>query len=114
MNPQSTYEQQTPDDIRFQFEIIKSLGESVRQQTQALTDLHTQQTEILIRLERIEANKINEQVAAIQAKVEVLEADRLRRDGASGVIHTLLKSPVIGWIVAAIAGIYYMLKDSAR
>lgn len=114
MNPQSTYEQQTPGDIRFQFEIIKSLGESVRQQTQALTDLHTQQTEILIRLERIEANKINEQVAALQAKVEVLEADRLRRDGASGVIHAVLRSPVVGWIVAAAGGIYYMLKDSAR
>ena len=114
MNPQSTYERQTPDDIRFQFEIIKSLGESVRQQTQALADLHTQQTEILIRLERIEANKINEHVAALQAKVELLEADRLRRDGASGVIHAVLRSPVVGWIVAAAGGIYYMLKDSAR
>lgn len=114
MNPPSTYEQQTPDDIRFQFEIIKNLGESVRQQTKALGDLHAQQTEILIRLERIEANKINEQVAAIQAKVEVLEADRLRRDGASGVIQALLRSPVVGWVVAALGGIYYMLKDSAR
>jgi len=114
VNQPSTYEQQSPEGIRFQFEIIKSLGESVRQQTQALADLHTQQTEILIRLERIEANKINEQVAALQAKVEVLEADRLRRDGASGVIHALLKSPVVGWIVAALGGIYYLLKDSAR
>jgi hypothetical protein len=114
VNPQSTYERQTPDDIRFQFEIIKSLGESVRQQTQALADLHTQQTEILIRLERIEANKINEHVAALQAKVELLEADRLRRDGASGVIHAVLRSPVVGWIVAAAGGIYYVLKDSAR
>lgn len=111
MNPQSTYEQQTPDNIRFQFEIIKSLGESVRQQTQALADLHTQQTEILIRLERIEANKINEQVAALRAEVEMLKADKLRRDGASGVIHAILRSPVVGWIVAAAGGVYYMLRD---
>lgn len=109
----SSYEQaqQNPEDLRFQFEILKSLGESVRQQTSALADLHTQQTEILLRLERIEANKVNEQVAKLEAKVDALEADRLRRDGASGVIHAILRSPVVGWIVAAAGGIYYMLRD---
>lgn len=102
--------QQNPEDIRFQFEIIKSLEESVRQQTTALSHLHTQQTEILLRLERIEANKTNEQVAALRAEVEMLKADKLRRDGASGVIHAILRSPVVGWIVASAGGIYYLLR----
>lgn len=110
MNASYEQLQQNPEDIRFQFEIIKSLGESVRQQTTALSHLHTQQTEILLRLERIEANKTNEQVAALRAEVEMLKADKLRRDGASGVIHAILRSPVVGWIVAGAGGIYYLLR----
>ena len=51
-----------------------------------------------------------EQVAALRAEVEMLKADKLRRDGASGVIHAILRSPVVGWIVASAGGIYYLLR----
>lgn len=45
-------------------------------------------------------------VAALQASVAELEKDRDRRDGATGIIGTLLKSPLIGWTVGlAFAGL---------
>lgn len=103
-----------PNDIRFQFEVIKGLAESVRQQTAALAKVQDTQVTMLERLARIEANRINEDVARIEAtmvagfarmdamsktvadkhetalstacgRIDKLEADKDRRDGAIGV-----------------------------
>jgi hypothetical protein len=111
MNASYEQLQQNPEDIRFQFEIIKGLGDSVRQQTAAMAEMQRVQIEIVERLARIEAKDHEVALAALRAEVEMLKADKLRRDGANGIIHAILRSPVIGWIVAAGGGIYYMLRD---
>jgi hypothetical protein len=40
-------------------------------------------------------------IGALKAKVEALEAERNRTEGAHGVVGTLLKSPALGWLVGA-------------
>lgn len=53
-------------------------------------------------------------VAALQKSVAELEKDRDRRDGATGTIAAILKSPLIGWIVGlAITG-FAILKGWVR
>lgn len=92
----------TPEDTRFQFEVIKNLGESVR----ALADRIQQQSdhmhEALLRLERIEAKETAEVVARLEKRLAVLEADKHKRDGAQGVLAGIFKSPVLAWIMGAI------------
>lgn len=102
--------QQNPEDIRFRFEIIKGLEDSVRQQTAAMAEMQRVQIEIVERLARIEAKDHEVALAALRAEVEMLKADKLRRDGANGIIHAILRSPVVGWIVASAGGIYYLLR----
>lgn len=90
---------QQPNDLRFQFEIIKGLSESVREQTSVMLRMQEQQTDIVARLERIEAKATAEQVAALLVRVDNLEASEHRREGAINVVGAILKSPAIGWIV---------------
>lgn len=108
------YEEPSPDDIRFQFEIIKGLGESVRLQTAALGSLQQGQIDIVDRLARIEARDHAEALAALRAEVDMLKADKQRRDGASGIIHAILKSPVLAWVVAICGFIWYELTGKGR
>lgn len=77
-------------ETRFQYEVIRSLSDSVRQTVAAVGDLrneisedrkaqqedrkaqNTVNTQILERLARIESNRVNEEVAAWGAKHEAL------------------------------------------
>lgn len=101
----------SPDDIRFQFEIIKELAASVREQTKHLTRMQEQQTDIIARLERIEAKETAEEVAACKARLEVLEADFHRRSGRDGFLAAVFKSPLVAWIVVAAGIVYTAVKD---
>lgn len=106
MSPRDTFDQfdeRSPEDVRFQYEIIKSLADSVRLQTAAIVDLQKGQTEILLRLERIEANRVSSRVEALEKIVDGLTADKNKRDGASGVWAMILKSPWVGGVIAAAA-----------
>lgn len=40
-------------------------------------------------------------IGALKAKVEALEAERNRSEGAKGIFHMLMKSPALGWLVGA-------------
>lgn len=40
-------------------------------------------------------------VAAIDVRITALETERNRRDGATGVVGAIMKSPTIGWLVGA-------------
>lgn len=90
---------QSPNDLRFQFEIIKGLAESVRAQTNAILGMKDQQTDIVARLERIEAKEVTESLAALILRVDALEDTELRREGGAKVITAIAKSPIVGWIV---------------
>lgn len=84
-------------DLRFQFEVIKNLSESVRQSVDATRDvaknvaeMQRTQVSMLERLAKLEANRVNEQVAKIEERVDgackaidKLEQDRDIRDGGS-------------------------------
>jgi uncharacterized coiled-coil protein SlyX len=97
---------QSASDVRFQFEIIKGLAESVREQTKAILRMQEQQTDIVARLERIEAKETAEQLSRLTLRVEVLEATDQRRQGASGVIAAIMKAPVLGWAVGVATAIW--------
>lgn len=99
MTPELSLDPQTPNDLRFQFEIIKGLAESVRTQTDAIMRMQEMQTDIVARLERIEAKETAERVAGLLARVDALEAAEHRREGAFHVVTAILKSPSVGWLV---------------
>lgn len=90
---------QGPNDLRFQFEIIKGLSESVRTQTAVMMRMQEQQTDIVARLERIEAKETAQQVKDLLARVDALEDTELRREGGARVLTAIVKSPVVGWVV---------------
>lgn len=100
-----------PDqEVRFEFEIIKHLSESIRTQTDMISKMQTQQSDILIRLERIEAKEHGEQLAACLARVDVLEQDYHRRNGRDGLVAAIFKSPMIAWLVVAAGAVYTVLR----
>jgi hypothetical protein len=72
-----------PDsDTRFQFQVIQELAQSVRAMGET-------QTRMLERLARIEEHRVHEAVHALTARVDNLEGDRDRRDGALGMLGTI-------------------------
>lgn len=84
-------------DLRFQFEVIRNLSESVRQSTDATRDLaknmaEMQKTQVsmLERLAKLEANRVNESVAKVEERldnackaIDKLETERDVREGGS-------------------------------
>ena len=45
------------------------------------------------------SNSTGLKIDALAARVSALKAEHNRRQGASNVVHALLKSPVLGWLV---------------
>ena len=113
----SLFQGADPSDTRFQFEVIKGLSESIRQQSASterlasgMADMQKTQVGMLERLARLEANKVGETVARVETLVGVLDGrvdallrDKDRRDGATGVFGFFLKfGPVIFSAFAAL------------
>lgn len=101
----------SPDDLRFQFDVIKELAASVRELTKHMSRLQDQTAEALIRLERIEAREHTEQIAALKAEIEVLKNDYQRRVGRDGFIAGIFKSPLLAWVVVIAGIVYTAIKD---
>lgn len=40
-------------------------------------------------------------ITALELRITALETDRNRRDGAAGIISTILRSPALGWLIGA-------------
>ena len=51
-------------------------------------------------------------IAALQARVDTLEKDRDERRGAEGIVATILKSPLIGWLTGAAVAVWAYLKGA--
>lgn len=114
-------------DIRFGYQVIADLAASVRQMTTAMADIQKTQVGMLERLARIEANRVNEDVArldvrfeAIWNKVDTLEQDRDRRDGASRFTRGIITWwPAIGILLTVLfllfraTGIVHLPSDSS-
>jgi len=48
-------------------------------------------------------------IELLEARVTALETDKNKRDGASGIIATIMKSPTIGWLVGAAVSAWAIL-----
>lgn len=112
-------------DLRFQFEVIRNLSESVRQSTDATRDLaknmaEMQKTQVsmLERLAKLEANRVNESVAKVEERldnacrsIDKLEQDKDRRDGAAGLL-----SRIPGWLqfLMALASVFTAIYLAGR
>jgi hypothetical protein len=105
------------NDIRFQFEVIKNLSESVRQIATSMADVQKTQVNMLERLARIESNRINEDVAdlrarhdAVNGRVDALERDKDVRDGGS-----LMRKAIVTWwpVIAATFTAIFLLSRAA-
>lgn len=96
-------------EVRFQYDVIKGLAESVRQMAQNMADLQKTQIDMLVRLARLEENKVGDELvsikadtAAIEARVKILESAEDQRKGAYSVFSWLrVWGPVIFSCVAA-------------
>lgn len=105
-----------PSDVRFQFEVIRQLAESVRQQTTALSRMQEQMAAMAERMARIEANRVHDDVERLRAglaeetkRVDALMRDKDRRDGALGAWAWLQRSaPWAALITAAGAAIAWL------
>lgn len=53
--------------------------------------------------------EIKAKLAAQEAKIEALEAEKNRTDGAKGFAALLLKSPALGWLVGAAVSAWAIL-----
>lgn len=102
-----------PNDLRFQFDIIKSLAENVRVMNET-------QTRMLERLARIEAREVNETVSNLKTKVDHLEMMEARRAGESAAKAAVIKWwPVIGsammviWIIGRSLG-FFQIPEAPR
>lgn len=111
------------DDLRFQFTVIENLAESVRQQSLVMTDIQKTQVSMLERLARIEANRIHEDVTKLELelgkakdiihdelrkqaeRVNTLEADKDRRDGAIGVWSWMGKNWPFAAMISALGAV---------
>jgi hypothetical protein len=92
-------------DVSFQYKIIEGLSESIRQQSAstdrlatAMADMQRTQVGILERLAKLEANRVGEVVAKVEERLDIvinridlLEQDKDRRDGAGSFLGGMFK-----------------------
>lgn len=90
MNLDPRHYDQSPEDTRFQFDVIKQLAESVR-------EMSSTQVKMLERLARIEEQRTHEIVNALSERVTVLEVDLNKRTGMMNAISAMPK--VIAFLV---------------
>lgn len=101
------------NDIRFQYDVIKGQSDSIRALTESMMRQQEVLGEINERLIRIEANKVDSRVAALEAEIEQLKAERNQRVGMARLVEMIFKSPLIGWIVGAAGLVWFMLNGKA-
>jgi hypothetical protein len=82
-------------------ELLRALVTSVESVRQEQQSMHTQVSEIRDKVITIEARDVGAQVAALSLRVAALEVVNQRREGATTLAESILKSPTLGWIIGA-------------
>lgn len=89
---------ESESDLRFQFDVIRSLSESVRQMASTMAEMQRTLMDVSVRTARLEENKVNEEVAAVKAEMKLLDVrvdalfrEKDRRDGAGSFVGLVLK-----------------------
>ncbi|RYG88411.1 MAG: hypothetical protein EON59_04495 [Alphaproteobacteria bacterium] len=85
-------------ESHFQFKIIEGLSESIRELAKSMSDMQRTQVGMLERLAKLEANRVGEVVGEIKVtmdsavkRIDVLEQDKDRRDGAGSFLGGVFK-----------------------
>lgn len=107
-------------DTRFQYDIIKGLAESVRQMATNMADLQKTQIDMLVRLARLEENKVGDELLTMKAstvaltlRIDALERDKDRRDGALGLLGAIKSwAPFLAMLFSA-ASVLWLYGRSA-
>jgi len=107
-------------DTRFQYDVIKNLADSVRQMATNMADLQKTQIDMLVRLARLEENKVGDELVAMKAstvalsiRVDALESDKDRRDGALGLLGAIKSwAPFLAMLFSA-ASVLWLYGRSA-
>ena len=81
-------------------EALRSINRAIDKLGDKIDGQNTTLHELEVRLTRMEAN--DELLRSIVLKVDALERDKDRRDGSLAFGQWFMKSPVVGWIVAAV------------
>lgn len=55
------------------------------------------------------SNNTSAKVDGLAVRVAALEGAENRREGAQGVLHTVMKSPLMGWMVGAAISVWAVL-----
>jgi len=83
-------------DLRFQYDVIKGLADSVRQMATNMADLQKTQIDMLVRLARLEENKVGDELVHMKAatvalglRVNALESVEDQRQGALNALGVL-------------------------
>lgn len=101
-------------DLRFQYDVIKGLADSVRQMATNMADLQKTQVDMLVRLARLEENKVGEELVAMKAstaalaiRIDALESDKDRRDGAIGALGAIRQwAPFLAMLFSAACALW--------
>jgi hypothetical protein len=59
-------------------------------------------------------NTTGMKIDALAARVSALEAEHNRRQGANNVLHALLRSPVLGWLVGVAVSAWAILSGKVH
>lgn len=76
--------------------------EAFRQIADGIKHLNTDMRDVRERLIRIESNQLDRTVKSHSDRIDALERDRDKKQGAEGVLLAVLKSPVVGWVVGVV------------
>lgn len=92
-------------------ELLRGLVASVESVQTHMTEMQGQVTDIRDRVIGMEARDHEALIAALAGRVTALEGAYNRREGATTLFETALKSPMLGWAIGAIVAIWALITD---
>lgn len=100
-------EQVTDRQIRLEnAELLRGLVASVQAVQTHMSEMQGQVTDIRDRVIGMEARDHGSLISALATRVAALETAHQRREGATSMLETALKSPTLGWFVGAISVVW--------
>lgn len=93
-------------DERFAYEVVRSLGDSIRSLNLNVTALQTSNKEILEKVSIMEAQGLLERLAKLELRLDVIERDELKAKGVKDAISWFFQSPFVMWLMGILVAIY--------
>jgi hypothetical protein len=90
-------------------ELLRGLVASVDNMQAHMNAMQGQVSEIRDKVIGMEARDHGALIAALSTRLTALESANQRREGATGIIEMIMKSPTLGWIVGAGTAVWAFL-----